>query len=146
MKAIKTIDTNEWCHIMEDGTVATCSLPELFPDSSSLERMREYWEDLSRVFNPTNVSIKMVEVDVTEKELQKFDSEYQRLKSEIKKKVQDLKDMYSEFSIMTSVAHWRTTGHHLTDLETIYRELDDIEEMSEEQKKDPLIQNILNEV
>lgn len=75
MKAIRTIVENpkyrEWV-VMADygrgGEIATSSVPQLFPDTCTLESMIEYWTTQGEVFNPTNIPIEMVDIEFVVKQ------------------------------------------------------------------------------
>lgn len=72
MKAIRTIHENpeyvEWVVLMEDGSIATSGSPQLFADGCTLESMKDYWHGLGHVFNPTDLPIEVVTVEILVKE------------------------------------------------------------------------------
>lgn len=71
MKAIRTIVENpkyqEWVVMAdygEGGEIATCGIPQLFGDGTTIEALTEYWKTQGRVFNPTGLPIEIVDVEL----------------------------------------------------------------------------------
>ena len=67
MKAIRRVDNHEWVVIVDDGGIVTCACPQLLPDSSSITGLSEYYFSHGIKFNPYNVPIEMVEVEIVVK-------------------------------------------------------------------------------
>lgn len=98
MRAIRTIHKNpdyvEWVHITEQGEIATCASPQLFPETCTLLKLQDYWAKLGYKFNSTNVPIEMVNVELNvtnivdeESELFKFTDEKSRGVYEFMRKI-----------------------------------------------------------
>jgi hypothetical protein len=69
---------------------------------------------------------------------------FEKQKQQLINKVNELKEEYDSFSRTVNPSHWRATGHHYTDLCTMSIEIGEFTEMTDEQKADPKIQEMLN--
>lgn len=64
MKAIRTIGQDpEWVTIVE-WDLATGALPQIFPDTASLEGLKKYFDSHGKVFNPYRLPIEMVDIEI----------------------------------------------------------------------------------
>ena len=55
-------------------------------------------------------------------------------KKDLKHKISDILRIYDEFTKDVSPKHWRTTGHHYTELKKILEEVENFTEMTEEER------------
>ena len=56
-------------------------------------------------------------------------------KKEVSLKLQELIDIYEDFSNDISPKHWRLTGHHITELRKMLDELKGVTEITPEEKE-----------
>ena len=69
--------------------------------------------------------------------IRKFNENYSDFESDKKYLLKNLKDLikeYEEFTNDVSPSHWRTTGHHLTELKRMEEQIQEMKEISEKEK------------
>ena len=69
--------------------------------------------------------------------IRKFNENYSDFESAKKYLLKNLKDLikeYEEFTNDVSPSHWRTTGHHLTELKRMEEQIQEMKEISEKEK------------
>lgn len=70
--------------------------------------------------------------------IRKFNEDYSDFESGKKYLLKNLNDLikeYEDFTNDVSPSHWRTTGHHLTELRKMVEQIQDMKEISEKEKE-----------
>lgn len=55
---------DQWGIFMEDGEIAMCSVPELFPMSASADLMNRYWTGNGRTIDWTDYELVIIELKI----------------------------------------------------------------------------------
>lgn len=59
---------------------------------------------------------------------------FDKMKDSLELKIKNLLSVYDNFTKNVSPKHWRTTGHHYTELKKILGEINNFTEISEKEK------------
>jgi len=70
-------------------------------------------------------------------------SKFDEQKKEIECEIQAVIDRYVDFTSSVSPKHWRTTGHDITELRKVKRDVMELTEMTEDEKKFPYVKEEL---
>ena len=66
VKTLRFKESKEFIHIMEDGSVATSSIPDVLPDTASLEMLKKYYKISGQKVTVDFDTIEVVEYDFIE--------------------------------------------------------------------------------
>lgn len=79
-------------------------------------------------------SFKKFKLDEKWKDYDVYTPTFNESKINIKNKIKHILNMYKDFTKTVSPKHWRTTGHHYTELKNILEGIENFTEISEKEK------------
>ncbi len=74
-----------------------------------------------------------------------MEATFEQKRAEVSQRLEDFFKVYDEFTMDVCPSQWRIVGHHVTDMRSMYKEVNEFKEMTDEQKNDPKIKIMLEE-
>ena len=70
---------------------------------------------------------------------------FEEEKEQLVNTIQELLNLYEDFSKTVAPRHWRSTGHHFTELKQMKEDIEEFQEITKEDKENDWVRNQISE-